>query len=91
MFMQPCLFVRDLDLIKHITVKDFENFPNHDSLISEKTDPVLSLNLFSLEGVKWKEMRSTLSPAFTGSKMKTMFVLFNGKMKTICNCYVILL
>jgi cytochrome P450 len=30
---------------------------------------------YSLTGQRWKDMRSTLSPAFTSSKMKNMFVL----------------
>nr|XP_008197409.1 PREDICTED: cytochrome P450 9e2 [Tribolium castaneum] len=74
-FLQPSLFVRDLDLIKAITVKDFEHFTDHSAFTSEKTDPILGLNLFSLKGQKWREMRSTLSPAFTGSKMRAMFTL----------------
>ncbi|XP_044253114.1 cytochrome P450 9e2-like, partial [Tribolium madens] len=74
-FLQPSLFVRDLDLIKSITVKDFEHFTDHSAFTNEKTDPILGLNLFSLKGQKWREMRSTLSPAFTGSKMRAMFTL----------------
>lgn len=76
--MKPALFIRDLELIKQVTIKDFDYFPNHDKLVNAKTDPILSMNLFSLEGEKWKDMRSTLSPAFTGSKMKAMFVLIQG-------------
>ncbi|KAJ8953903.1 hypothetical protein NQ318_019143, partial [Aromia moschata] len=74
-FLKPGLFVRDLDLIKRIMVKDFEHFPDHMSVINEKADSVVGLNLFSLKGEKWREMRSTLSPAFTGSKMRSMYTL----------------
>lgn len=32
-------------------------------------------SLFMLKGEKWRDMRATLSPAFTGSKMRQMFEL----------------
>ncbi len=32
-------------------------------------------SLFQLKGAKWRDMRATLSPAFTGSKMRQMFEL----------------
>lgn len=38
-------------------------------------DPLLGNVLTMLKGQKWKDMRSTLSPAFTGSKMRLMFDL----------------
>lgn len=44
-------------------------------LLNETTDPIMGLNLFSLKGRRWRGMRSTLSPAFTSSKMKGMFIL----------------
>ncbi|XP_044272812.1 cytochrome P450 9e2-like [Tribolium madens] len=77
----PSLFIRDLDLIKQIIVKDFEYFTDHQHFIWEENDPLWSQNLFSLKGQKWREMRTTLSPTFTSSKIKYMFtlVLKNGE------------
>ncbi|XP_063534347.1 cytochrome P450 9e2-like [Cydia strobilella] len=71
-FMKPVLFIRDIELIKKVTVKDFEYFLDHSSIVSEDVDPFFGRNLFSLKGQEWKDMRSTLSPAFTSSKMKHM-------------------
>ncbi|CAG9859947.1 unnamed protein product [Phyllotreta striolata] len=70
---KPCLVVTDLDLIKQITVKDFDHFTDHFTFFDQKTDPILGQNLFELKGERWKDMRSTLSPAFTSSKMKGMY------------------
>lgn len=74
-FFIPALFVRDLDLIKRITVKDFDHFTDRFNAFSGKADPVLSFNLFHLSGEKWRDMRSTLSPAFTSAKMRAMYTL----------------
>ncbi|XP_034830395.1 cytochrome P450 9e2-like isoform X2 [Maniola hyperantus] len=71
-FMKPVLIVHDLDLVKRITVKDFENFIDHRSFVSEDVEPLFARNLISLKGQEWKDMRSTLSPAFTSSKIKLM-------------------
>uniref|UniRef100_A0A1E1WLS0 unspecific monooxygenase n=1 Tax=Pectinophora gossypiella TaxID=13191 RepID=A0A1E1WLS0_PECGO len=71
-FTKPMLIVRDLELVKKITIKDFEHFLDHRVFIDEKKDPLFGRNLLSLKGQEWKDMRSTLSPAFTSSKMKLM-------------------
>ncbi|XP_060523283.1 cytochrome P450 9e2-like isoform X2 [Cylas formicarius] len=73
-FLRPSLLVRDLELAKKITIKDFDHFHDHFTLANDN-DLVLSSNLFALKGEKWRDMRSTLSPAFSSSKMKQMFVL----------------
>ncbi|XP_049818311.1 cytochrome P450 9e2-like isoform X3 [Aethina tumida] len=76
-FLMPTLLLRDSDLIKQLTVKDFDNFMDHRSIIPEEVDPLLGKNLFSLKGQKWRDMRATLSPSFTSSKMKAMFTLIS--------------
>lgn len=38
-------------------------------------DILFGNSLFQLKGAKWRDMRATLSPAFTGSKMRQMFDL----------------
>uniref|UniRef100_A0A1L8E4C9 Putative cytochrome n=1 Tax=Nyssomyia neivai TaxID=330878 RepID=A0A1L8E4C9_9DIPT len=72
---QPTFLIRDPELIKQIGVKDFEYFLNHRGNIDENHEPLFGRNLVSLKGQRWRDMRSTLSPAFTGSKMRTMFQL----------------
>ncbi|CAH0564732.1 unnamed protein product [Brassicogethes aeneus] len=74
-FSLPNLLVKDPELIKQITVKDFDHFVDHRVLIPEEVDPLLGKNLFSLTGQRWRDMRATLSPSFTSSKMKFMFSL----------------
>nr|XP_003705489.1 PREDICTED: cytochrome P450 9e2-like [Megachile rotundata] len=74
-FMTPVVMIRDLELIRAVTIKNFEAFPDHRSFADDEIDPMFSRNLFNLRGDRWKDVRTTLSPAFTSSKMKAMFVL----------------
>ncbi|XP_053685845.1 probable cytochrome P450 9f2 [Sabethes cyaneus] len=71
--------IRDPELIKQISVKDFEFFIDRRPMfgVNNNDNPNMLFNkvLFSLRGQKWRDMRATLSPAFTGSKMRAMFEL----------------
>ncbi|XP_014488280.1 PREDICTED: cytochrome P450 9e2-like [Dinoponera quadriceps] len=71
----PVVLLRDTELIRDVMVKDFEHFPDHRSFANEEIDPLFSKNIAALRGNRWKEMRNTLSPSFTASKMKVMFEL----------------
>ncbi|XP_059051538.1 cytochrome P450 9e2-like isoform X2 [Achroia grisella] len=68
----PIVLIRDPELIKIITIKDFDYFVNHKQFFDEDTDPLIGGSLFMMKGDKWRDMRVTLSPAFTGSKMRLM-------------------
>ncbi|KAL1509566.1 hypothetical protein ABEB36_004279 [Hypothenemus hampei] len=77
LFNRPTLILKDPELIKQLTIKDFDHFSDHRAFISPESDPLWSNNLFSLNGQKWKEMRATLSGSFTSNKMKHMFEVIN--------------
>lgn len=71
---KPIIAIREPDIIRQIIVKDFEYFLDHQQLFpSENVAPLLTKSLLMLRGQKWRDMRTTLSPAFTGSKMRQMF------------------
>ncbi|XP_026729221.1 cytochrome P450 9e2-like [Trichoplusia ni] len=67
----PSVIVKDLETIKRITIKDFEHFVDRRRFIG-KDDPMFGRGLLMLTGDEWKAMRSTMSPAFTSSKIRLM-------------------
>ncbi|GBP26424.1 Cytochrome P450 9e2 [Eumeta japonica] len=81
-FVSPTVMIRDLELLKLIGVKDFDYFTDHRAFTSDN-DPVFAKSLFGLKGQKWRDMRSTLSPAFTGSKLRGMVPLIQDCSKNL--------
>ncbi|EAT41572.2 AAEL006804-PA [Aedes aegypti] len=80
-FTTPMYLLRDPEMIKKVSIKDFDYFTDHvpmmptDAEKEHNPDTLFGNTLLSLRGQKWRDMRSTLSPAFTGSKMRHMFEL----------------
>ncbi|XP_068631922.1 probable cytochrome P450 9f2 [Battus philenor] len=68
----PIILIRDPEIIKHITVKDFDHFVNHKAFVPEDVEPLFGASLLLMKDEKWRDMRTTLSPAFTGSKMRQL-------------------
>lgn len=70
-FRQPQYFVRHPEAIKLITVKAFDHFEDHRGFGGAADhDKIWSNSMFMMRGQRWRDMRATMSPAFTGSKMR---------------------
>lgn len=75
LFGQPTYVIRDPELAKKITVKDFDHFVNHRTQVSTDCDPLLGRSMVVARDEHWRKLRSIISPAFTGSKMRLMLSL----------------
>ncbi|KAL5273923.1 hypothetical protein ACFFRR_000597 [Megaselia abdita] len=71
----PIFMIRHPDLINRVLVKDFDHFLDHRAFFNEDHDALFGNTLFALKNQKWKDMRATLTPAYTGSKLRAMFEL----------------
>lgn len=79
---EPLYYLSDSDLIGQVFIKHFDTFTNHRPGIGNEHDTgdisVMSKSLLSLRDRRWKQMRKTLTPAFTGVKIRLMFELINS-------------
>ena len=85
-FDKPSLLIRDLDLVKDILVKDFQNFMDRKFFFEDKYDPLFSKIMFGLKGHVWRHLRTNLTPVFTSRKMKKMFYLVDTCGKELAEC-----
>ena len=74
----PVLYIKDLDLLKRIFVKDFEHFVDRRIIDLDKSDKIFGNMLTNKTGREWKDLRAAMSPAFTTGKIKKMFQFFNA-------------
>ncbi|KAG5668821.1 hypothetical protein PVAND_016744 [Polypedilum vanderplanki] len=74
----PIYLITDLELIKKITIGDFNYFINRGGFVNEKEEP-LTAHLFTLRDDKWRFIRNKLSAAFSSGKMKAMYFTISDK------------
>ncbi|CAK1594939.1 unnamed protein product [Parnassius mnemosyne] len=70
----PCLLLRDLDVIKHVLIKDFDYFSDRGVSFGEKG---LGNNLFHSDSDMWRVLRNRFTPIFTTGKLKNMVYLLS--------------
>ncbi|WKY06290.1 hypothetical protein Q1695_006466 [Nippostrongylus brasiliensis] len=86
----PELVSADIDILRVVLVKNFENFMDRTNLLN--VDPsdkksLLANSLVSLKGSHWSTVRSQVAPAFSTGKIKQMVPIFHECSK-ICTALI---
>jgi cytochrome P450 family 9 len=61
-FFNPMVMIKDMELLKKITIKDFEHFVDRRTTVDEKVEPVFGRSLFLLKGMSVIHTSYALSP-----------------------------
>uniref|UniRef100_A0A914WXD4 Uncharacterized protein n=1 Tax=Plectus sambesii TaxID=2011161 RepID=A0A914WXD4_9BILA len=84
-FGQQDLVVSDLEILRHVLAKDFSSFTNRRRQLGlkapEDSNQLGPKLLTILEDEHWKNVRNTITPAFTTGKIKNMVPIFNDTLK----------
>ena len=80
---KPFVLIADTELLKQIQIKDFHLFATRSMLIQTgiNPNPRLKNSLIMCEENRWKQMRSTLTPTFSRSKLRQMTPIIESTIK----------
>ena len=74
----PEMVISDVDMIKEITVKRFNQFVNRAGLIDLPKDSPFQNGLLRIRDQQWKRVRNVLVPTFSGAKMRQIIAIMNN-------------
>ncbi|NP_001123893.1 cytochrome P450 CYP9AF1 precursor [Tribolium castaneum] len=86
-FTQNHILIRDIELIGKITGKEFNFFTDRTVSSRLRKDKILSQSLISLTGDHWRDMRATLSPAFTSNRTRNLYTFIETCARNFVNHY----
>lgn len=70
---EPVYLARDVDFIRQITVKDVDHFEDDNGFYESISDTLFGKSFILLSEKEWNEMRSTLNPTITDTKIRHVF------------------
>lgn len=76
-FLRPCYMPIDLNILKHILVKNSDHFINRGMYCNPKDDPLSGI-LPQLENQQWKYQRSVITPIFSSGKDKSYYLCYSS-------------
>uniref|UniRef100_A0A0A9XUY7 Putative cytochrome P450 6a14 n=1 Tax=Lygus hesperus TaxID=30085 RepID=A0A0A9XUY7_LYGHE len=84
-FTKPFLVIKDIDLVERVLIKDFHHFVDHGFGTIDENTPATDINLFNMNGKKWRAMRNKFSPLFTTGKLRHMVPLMKDLSDSLVN------
>lgn len=71
---EPSYLIRDPELVKQITIRDFNYFVDRYDEVNASTDPLIGHQLTNLKTENWRRIRTLLTPLFTSQKFRQIFI-----------------
>ena len=68
---EPVLYLRDLGLVRRVMVQDFEHFSEF-GFLDPRVAALGDLGLVNMRGEEWRDLKATLSPAFSSKGVKAL-------------------
>jgi cytochrome P450 len=84
---KPFVLIADPELLKLVQIKDFHHFIKRPAVIEggSNPNPRLRNSIVKVDGIRWKQMRSTLTPTFSGAKLKQMTPTIDSSISKMIN------
>ncbi|XP_060066282.1 cytochrome P450 3A2-like [Ylistrum balloti] len=79
--IDPNLVVADKEMLRHILVKQFNNFPDRRTIKDFNGD--MEHSLLNTKGEHWKQDRSVIAPTFSSGKLRKMVPLVQKACDTL--------
>ncbi|CAL1527753.1 unnamed protein product [Lymnaea stagnalis] len=77
------LFTTNFDLLRHVFIKDFNNFVDRDDGLNSQSP--FAKSLFFAKGDSWRRHRQIVSPTFTSGKLKSIAKTVEKSAETLAN------
>ncbi|KAK7078951.1 hypothetical protein SK128_003712 [Halocaridina rubra] len=78
------MLIGDPDLLKSILIRDFDYFADRRHVKAEGPENQLFTDMLTnASGERWHRIRTAVTPAFTSSRLKSMFPLIAEKAKLL--------
>lgn len=71
---EPSYLIRDPELLKQITIRDFNYFVDRYDAVNADTDPLIGHQLTNLKTDNWRRIRTLLTPMFTSQKFRQFLI-----------------
>jgi len=76
---EPVLYVRDPDLVKQITIRDFDHFMDFGfGPLIARDMKANDLGLLNATGEEWKKLKRAISPAFSLKNLRSATKIINN-------------
>ncbi|XP_046575593.1 cytochrome P450 3A8-like [Haliotis rubra] len=71
----PTIFVKDLDILKEVSIKHFQDFP--DRMFPDLNPGIVRHGVLFSKGDAWRRQRAVMAPTFSGGKLDKMGSILN--------------